>query len=86
MEDIFTLVLHRRAGGQTGDVVAAAHGFLGALSEVLADTQKTEQLVSSFVKTDEKTGARHIVIPPDIEQAALRALDALTAILKKPNA
>lgn len=68
------------------DAVSAAHGFLAALADTFADPRKTEQLMSSFVKTDEQAGTRRIVIPPDIEHAALRALDAFAEMARNANA
>lgn len=73
----------QRSGESIGDMISAAHSFLDSISEAFADPQKTQELVSSFVKTDKKTGERSIRIPSDIEQAALRALDAIVLILKK---
>ena len=48
---------------QSEDLVDIGTSFFGKLMETLASKEKTEQLVKTLVKTDEKTGETYLKIP-----------------------
>lgn len=65
----------------------AAEAFLGTVAKTFVDKKATEQLVSSLIEKDSKTGKRYLKIPVENEQVINKAVDALTgflSLLKKP--
>lgn len=58
-----------------------AGSFFDNLTKTLSDKRVTEQLVSSLIEKDGKTGKRYLKIPVENQQVVEKALDALTGFL-----
>lgn len=71
----------------TTEFFTAAEAFLGTVAKTLANKQARQQLVSSLIEHDSKTGKSYLKIPVENEQVINKAVDALTgflSLLKKP--
>lgn len=70
---------------QSDDVHAVTRTIFNAFTNLFSSPRKIENLLSSFIQTDEKTGTRRIVIPAEVERAALQAFDTITLLLRRKN-
>lgn len=71
---------------QTTEFLNATEAFFGTLAKTFSNKQATQQLVSSLIEKDSKTGKRYLKIPVENEQVIGKAVDALTnflSLLKK---
>jgi hypothetical protein len=64
------------------DLLAGGIRFLSGLAKTLSSTEATQQLVSSIVERDEKTGRSYMKIPVDDQQTVVNVMNMLGQLLR----
>jgi SNF2 family DNA or RNA helicase len=67
---------------QPQDLLAGGIRFLSGLAQTLSSPEATQQLVSSIVERDEKTGRSYMKIPVDDQQTVVNVMNMLGQLFK----